>query len=96
MPYLIIAYDHPNMEEEREAVRQAHRDYLAAQGRQLLSSGALLGEDGIEIIGGASLIDKDSRDEAVRFEAEDPYSRAGIRAKVEICLLYTSPSPRDA
>ena len=46
MPYLITAYDHPNMEAEREEVRQAHRNYLASFGKRLLASGALLDASG--------------------------------------------------
>lgn len=84
MPYLIIAYDKPGMDARREAVRDAHRAHLAAQGRKLLASGALLGGDGRTIEGGASLLDTENYDEAVRFEAEDPYAEAGIRARVKI------------
>lgn len=83
MPFLIFAYDHPDMDARREAVRQAHRDYLAAQGQRLLASGALLDEAG-RIVGGSSLLDTDDRVEAERFEADDPYAQAGIRARVEI------------
>lgn len=84
MPYLITAYDHPNKEAERENVRQAHRDYLASFGKRLLASGALLDEAGVNIVGGASLFDTEDRDEALRFESEDPYAKAGIRADVRV------------
>jgi uncharacterized protein YciI len=84
VPYLILAHDHQGMEAKREAVRDAHRSYLAAQGRKLLASGALLAADDKTVIGGASLFDTDNYEEAVRFEAEDPYAKAGIRAQVEI------------
>ena len=84
MPYLITAYDHPGKDAMREEVRQAHRDYLASFGKRLLASGALLDETGQNIIGGASLFDTEDREEAVRFEAEDPYAKAGIRAQVDI------------
>ena len=73
MPFLILAYDHPDKEREREEVRADHRAYLASFGGRLLASGALLGEDGTTILGGASLLDTSSYEEAVRFEAEDPY-----------------------
>jgi uncharacterized protein YciI len=53
MPYLILAYDHPGRERQREQARAAHRAYLASFGPQLLASGALLNDDGT-IIGGAS------------------------------------------
>ena len=84
MAFLIIAHDHEGMEEKREKVRNSHREYLEKYGKKLLSSGAILDENNSKIIGGASLIDTNSRHEAVRFEAEDPYALAGIRAKVEI------------
>ena len=84
MAYLIVAYDHEGMEEERERVRDGHRQHLAAQGKKLLASGALLADDGVTIVGGASLLDTESREEAVRFEAEDPYAKAGIRRDVKI------------
>ncbi|MCG8403528.1 MAG: YciI family protein [Firmicutes bacterium] len=65
-------------------MRDGHRQHLAAQGKKLLASGALLAEDGVTIVGGASLLDTDSREEAVRFEAEDPYAKAGIRREVRV------------
>ncbi len=84
MPYLIIAHDKPGMEAKREELRAAHRSYLAAQGKKLLASGALLSEDGSNIQGGASLLDTEDLNEAVRFEAQDPYAKAGIRSRVEV------------
>ena len=84
MAFLIMAYDHPGIEAKREEVREAHRDYLAAAGARLLASGALLAEDGKTIVGGASLLDTDDYDEAVRFEAEDPYAKGGLRKSVTI------------
>jgi len=84
MPFLILAYDHEGMDSQREEVRQAHRDYLVSFGSRLLASGALFDASGQKVIGGASLIDTNDRSEAVRFEADDPYARAGIRAHIEI------------
>lgn len=84
MTYLILAYDHPGKDAEREVVREAHREHLARQGRRLLGSGALLDDDDSSIIGGFSVLDTESRAEAVAFEADDPYAKAGIRAEVTI------------
>ncbi|PID61607.1 MAG: hypothetical protein CSB44_06115 [Gammaproteobacteria bacterium] len=84
MPYLILAFDHPHMDEARENVREAHRAHLASQGARLLASGALLEEDSGTIIGGASLLDTEDAEEARTFEADDPYARAGIRKDVTI------------
>jgi uncharacterized protein YciI len=76
MPYLIIAHDHSGMDAKREELREAHRAHLAAQGTKLLVSGALLGGDSNKIEGGASLLDTEDFDEAVRFEAQDPYAKS--------------------
>lgn len=84
MPFLIIAEDHIDKEIERETVREAHRAHLASAGSKLLASGAILASDGKTVVGGASLLDTDDEDEARRFEREDPYAQAGIRAKVTI------------
>ena len=37
MPYLIYVIDHPGMEQKREAVREAHRDFPASQKYSLYS-----------------------------------------------------------
>ena len=84
MPYLVLAWDHPGMDEERERVREDHRRYLAAFGKRLLASGALLSEEDGSIVGGASLLDTDDYGEARRFESRDPYAKAGIRREVKI------------
>lgn len=84
MPFLILAYDHTNMHAERERVRESHRAHLASIGGRLLASGAILGEDGKTIIGGASLVDLETLEEARRFESEDPYAKAGIRKSVTV------------
>jgi uncharacterized protein len=84
MPYLVIAHDHPGLDDKRETLRDAHRAYLRAQGKRLLASGALLGDDGKTIVGGASLFDTEDMQEAIRFETEDPYAKAGLRARTEI------------
>lgn len=86
MPYLIYAIDHPGMETKREAIRQAHRDYLKSYGAKILASGALLDEDGKTVIGGISLLDTESRKEAEDFAYNDPYSQADIRAETLIHL----------
>ena len=71
------------MDRKRDELLEAHRAHLAAQGVKLLASGALLGDDGNHIEGGASLLDTEDFKEAVRFETQDPYAKAGIRARVE-------------
>ena len=84
MPYLIYVIDHPGMEQKREAVREAHRDFLKSYGVKVLASGALLDDEGKTIIGGVSLFDTKNRAEAEQFAYDDPYATAGIRAQIKI------------
>lgn len=84
MPYLIYALDHENKDSVREALREAHRVHLRSIGSRLLASGALLAEDRSTVIGGISLIETESREEAEAFAAADPYSTAGIRHETHI------------
>ncbi|WP_119165882.1 YciI family protein [Algihabitans albus] len=68
----VLAYDHSGKGREREDAGAEHRAYPASFGKRLLASAALLGDDGQTIAGGASLLDRQSNEEAVRFEAEAP------------------------
>ncbi len=84
MPYLICAIDHEGKEKMREELRDAHRKHLKSVGDILLDSGALLDDDGVTIIGGLSILDTESKEEAHRFANEDPYSIAGIRKETSV------------
>jgi len=84
MPFLIYAIDYPNMDKKREAYRQAHRDHHHRAGNKVLAAGALLADDGKTIIGGITLLDVNTREEAETFMKDDPYSRTGIRKEVHV------------
>jgi uncharacterized protein YciI len=84
MPYLILAMDHAGKDELRESLRQQHRAHLKSAGARLLGSGALLDDEGKQVIGGLSILDSDDLDEANRFAFEDPYSTAGIRKDTRV------------
>jgi uncharacterized protein YciI len=84
MPYLILALDHDDKDNIREAMREAHRAYLKKAGKRLLASGALMSGDGESIVGGMSLLDTEDYDEAEQFANNDPYAGAGIRRETQI------------
>ncbi len=84
MPFLIYALDHEGKSEIRESLRQAHRDHVSKAGKKLLAAGALLADDKTTVIGGISLLDTDSRDQAEKFAYEDPYEKAGIRKQTQV------------
>ena len=86
MAFLIYALDHEGKDERRESLREAHRAHLRSQGGKLLASGALLADDGRTVIGGLSLLDAASREEAEQFAADDPYARAGIRKTTQVLV----------
>jgi uncharacterized protein YciI len=81
MPFLIYATDFEGKEKVRENLQNAHREHLKSAGKSLLTSGALLADDNITVIGGISLLDTESREEAERFGFEDPFEKAGIRER---------------
>jgi uncharacterized protein YciI len=84
MPYLIYAIDHEQMDSQRESIRNEHRRYLKSYGDKILASGALLSEDQEEVIGGITLLDVETLEEAEVFGKEDPYTKANIRRNVNI------------
>ena len=81
MPFLIYANDFEGKEEVRESLRDAHREHIKSAGEKILAAGALLADDKITVIGGISLLDTESREEAEKFAFEDPLEKAGIREK---------------
>ena len=84
MPYLIYAIDYEGKDSLRESLREAHREHLSTVGNRLLASGALLSEDRATVIGGISLRDTESREEAESFARQDPFATAGIRRETHV------------
>lgn len=84
MAYLIFAIDEGGKEEIRERLRSEHREHLKSAGQRLLGSGALLNDEGTQIIGGLSILDTLDVEEANRFAFEDPYQKAGLRKETRI------------
>lgn len=84
MSFLIYAIDHEDKDAIREQLRQAHRKHLQSAGKKLLVSGALLSDDGKTIIGGISILDTDSKQEADKFAYDDPYQKANIRKQTMV------------
>lgn len=78
MPYMVIADDKPDSAADRARVRNAHVAYLEANLDKLIAAGAKIADDGVTAIGSVYLIDTDSREEAERFVAGDPFMREGV------------------
>lgn len=84
MPYAIITTDKPNSAELRTKTREKHIEYLTAHVDKLLAAGALTADDGTGGHGGILIVDTDDRKEAEAFIAGDPFTKAGLFAKVTV------------
>ncbi|MFG3694623.1 YciI family protein [Stutzerimonas stutzeri] len=84
MPYLIETFDKPGQQQLRRDTRDEHLRFLEANKALLLACGAKLADDGSDLGGGLYVVDLDTRDEAERFIADDPFSRVQLFERVTI------------
>ena len=84
MPYVIRAIDKPDSAALRIETRPAHLEYIESFTSRVLAAGGFLEDDGSMGAGSLIILDTEDRAEAERFAAEDPYTRAGLFAEVEI------------
>lgn len=84
MPYAILTQDKPGTAQLRADTRAVHLEYLTAHQHLLLAAGALIEDDGTGGKGGILIVDTDDRQEAERFIANDPFTKAGLFEKVTV------------
>lgn len=84
MPYLIETFDKPDHQQLRRDTRDEHLRFLDANQALLLACGAKLADDGSDLGGGLYVVDLETRAEAERFIAEDPFSRVDLFERVVI------------
>ncbi len=84
MPYIIQTSDHPDRAHLRAEKRDEHLAYLEAHKEILLAGGAVLDDDGAVAYGSVLIIDTDDREEAERFAADDPFTKAGLFEAVTV------------
>jgi uncharacterized protein YciI len=84
MPYAIITRDKPNSLQLRNEVRQPHLEYLTANKDKLLAAGAQTDDTGQGGYGGIIIVDTEDRAEAERFIQNDPFTKAGLFAGIEV------------
>ncbi|MFC3608871.1 YciI family protein [Stutzerimonas tarimensis] len=84
MPYLIETFDKPGHQQLRRDTRDEHLRFLEANKTLLLACGAKLADDGGDLGGGLYVVDLETRAEAERFIAEDPFSRVELFERVTI------------
>ncbi len=84
MIYVFRLLDKPGAAELRQRVRPEHKAYLAQVADRIAFAGPLTHDDGVQMIGSLLAIDFDSREAATAWLAEEPFTRAGLYAGVEV------------
>ncbi|WP_341317985.1 YciI family protein [Paraburkholderia sp. IMGN_8] len=84
MPYIIETFDKPGHADVRTRERDAHLAFLEKNKALLLACGAKLNEDDSGAGGGVYIVDLETREEAERFIAGDPFSLVDLFERVTI------------
>jgi uncharacterized protein YciI len=82
--YIFRLLDKPGTAELRQAKRPEHKAYLGAAADRIAFAGPLTHDDGVTMIGSLLAIDFASRDAAHAWLADEPFTRAGLYAGVEV------------
>ena len=84
MHVIVHCLDRAGAVQDRLDHYDAHKAYLGSAPVKIVISGPLLAEDGETMIGSLFLIEADSKEAVVAFNAADPFAKAGIWERVEI------------
>ena len=84
MPYAIITRDKPSSLEVRNRARAEHLEYLTRHQDKLLAAGAQTDDAGQGGYGGIIIVDTEDRAEAEAFIRDDPFTKAGLFAGIEV------------
>lgn len=87
MPHFIFcAWDRPDASETRNKARESHRVYIRQPTAhcRCVAGGPLMDETDTRMVGTLLIFEAETRDDVARFMADDPYSRSGLFARIEI------------
>ena len=84
MLYAFRLLDKPGAAALRQRVRPEHKAYLGAVAERIAFAGPLTHDDGVAMIGSLLVIDFPSREAAMRWLADEPFTRAGLYAGTEV------------
>ena len=93
MIYMFHLIDRPDAGELRQRVRPEHKAYLAQVAERIAFAGPLLGDDGKTMVGSVLAIDFDSREAALHWQAQEPFTKAGLYAS-ESVLAFENMWPQ--
>ena len=84
MIYVFRLLDKPGASALRDAVRPAHKAYLGQVAERIAFAGPLVADDGVAMVGSLLAIDFPSREAAMAWLADEPFTRAGLYAGTEV------------
>lgn len=84
MLFTIFCIDKPGVAEKRNAVQNAHRDYLALSSIKLVMSGPLVDDDGETVVGSLYVVEAEDRAEVEAFQKDDPLVAADLWESIEV------------
>jgi uncharacterized protein YciI len=84
MIYTFVLLDKANARDVRRQYKDAHRAYLTEMADRIAFAGRLVADDGHTKIGSLIAIEFPDREAASRWLSEEPFTRAGLYASVQI------------
>jgi uncharacterized protein YciI len=84
MLFVFRLLDKPDAAALRQRVRPEHKAYLGAVAERIAFAGPLTHDDGVAMIGSLLAIEFPSREAAHAWLADEPFTRAGLYAGIEI------------
>jgi len=90
MLWAISCVDKPDTATLRETHMKPHRGYLDERSSILVLAGATLTDDGMQPTGSLFIINVGTSAEAKAFSADDPFTQAGIFARITITRMRKS------
>ena len=95
MIFVFHLLDAPGAMETRLRIRPEHKAYLGAVADRIAFAGPLMADDGATAVGSLLAIDFPDRQAAERWQAEEPFTRAGVYAQVSV-LPFANLWPQKA
>ncbi|SFP13953.1 hypothetical protein SAMN05216567_104319 [Variovorax sp. OK605] len=93
MIFVFHLLDKPDSAALRTAVRPEHKACIAQVAERMAFAGPLLADDGKTMLGSLLAIDFDSRAAAEAWQANEPFTRAGLYASSSV-LAFTNLWPQ--
>lgn len=84
MIYTFILLDKANAQDLRRRLKAEHRAYMTKVADRIAFAGRLVGDDGWTKVGSLIAVDFPSREAATEWLQDEPFTRAGLYASIQI------------